>query len=195
MPNKFKTTKRKFYNKWTHKISLMVAQGWRLRSLYELSEDLVEINTFLAEFDKDSYATRLESSIVDIYTNDQDMFDSMTLKFNKLLRAAWRPDNDMLSSLGEHEIIAKSYPHGKFQFKVYLAPHNLDDEQKTRFLKWLESQPEDNYLISNAVKNWFIKMAYNYDRRYIYVADEKNLIMLKLKMADALGTVYRYVLT
>jgi len=195
MQNKIKTTKRKFYNKWTHKISLNIKEAWRFHRSQPLSGDLLDLDSFLDEnFESSLYSIRVEDSIFDIYTNDINLHASMLKRFHGFLRSTSVPESDVLADLGQHDILSKSYPHGKFQFKVFLTPHKLTMDEKLNFLGWISKQ-SDGFLISDAVSNWFIKMVYNYDRRYMYVLDEKTLLMIKLKMPEALGTVYRYVLT
>lgn len=193
MPNKIKTTKRKFYNKWTHKISLNIKEAWRFRRSSQLSNELFEVDCFLNEnFESSLYAVRTESCVFDIYTNDKNLYESILHRFNDILRFASAPGSDVLSELDQHEILAKNYPHGKYQFKVYLTPHKLNKDEKHNFLDWISKQ-SDGVLMSDAVKDWFMKMMYNYDRRYVYLVDEKTLLMAKLKNPEALGTIYRYV--
>lgn len=195
MPCKIKTTKRKFYNKWTHKISLDIKEAWRFRGSKPLSGNVFDLYCFLdANFDSSLYSVRTETNIFDIYTNDKNLYESVIDHYHIFLRYASAPDKDPLIDLGKHEILANNYAHNKFQFKVYLTPHKLTKEEKTTFLTWISKQ-SDGFLISDAVKDWFSKMMYNYDRRYMYVLDEKTLLMIKLKMPNAIGTVYRYVLT
>jgi hypothetical protein len=49
-------------------------------------------------------------------------------------------------------------------------------------------------LISEVVKDWFIKTEWNWDRRYIFVEDAQTLLMLKLRNAEAIGRIYDYII-
>jgi hypothetical protein len=54
----------------------------------------------------------------------------------------------------------------------------------------MASQP--GIKISDTVKTWFMVTNWNWDRRYIYVATEADLLMLKLRSSDVVGSVFKY---
>jgi len=48
--------------------------------------------------------------------------------------------------------------------------------------------------MSKAVKTWFIRTEWNWDRRYILVEDEQTLFMMKLRSAEVVGKTHEYQL-
>jgi hypothetical protein len=197
MKKKISQTTRKFYNKWDHKLSF----GFKNVSIFRnfSSEEirakngnpsLTGIINFLNNQDTTSYAKRIERNVLDIYTNDTVLFDYLYEKFQENLRSAFSPG----SQLSENSIVAKKYPHDRYRYKVFLQPHKIKSEDdRLRYINWLETQ-KPGISITDTVKKWFYKTSWNWDRRYMYVEDDKVLLMLKLKNPEALGTVYTYTI-
>jgi hypothetical protein len=198
MSKKIKQTTRKFYNKWSYKVSFNLKGISALRSLTfeevsqkSVSEEVRLFVTELAKLDPALYSKRLESQIIDIYTNDIGIFQNLHDKFNSSLRHAFAPSGQDLIDDG-NIIVAKKLPHDRYQFKVFLQPHKITNpEEKLNFINWLGTQ-EPRVNITKTVKNWFYKTHWNWDRRYMYVEDEKTLLLIKLKCSEAMGTIYSY---
>jgi len=201
---KIKSTTCKFYNKWNLKISFIHKETSLFRKLSfdeietskQSSEFAKKLVKFLKPYDQSSYIKRIENKILDIYTNDLEMFESLLNDFEEHIRIAYKPDNNNEQLLSNpYTIVAKNFPHKKYQFKVFLQPHKITNkEEKLRYIDWLDTQ-ETRVKITEPVKKWFYKTQWNWDRRYMYVEDEKTLFLLKLRMPEALGTVYNYVLS
>jgi hypothetical protein len=220
--NKFKTTKRKFYGKWLYKVSLSVpaisiirhkqlddiklkldsfnddvdSHNYFLKKANKNKDDILRFIDFVSGLEKSEYAIRCESNIVDIYTNQKSIFESFIDKFNDIVRLAVCPDEKSIGLLtNQRNIVVKKYPHDRYRYKVFLQPHkNIDENTKEKFIGWLENQ-QQRVTFSNAVKDWFIKTNWNWDRRYILVEDEQTLIMMKLKNSDYVGSIYEYVVS
>lgn len=212
---KTKKTKKKFYDRWTRKISLLMLGAGVLRSkpLDEL-EDLLSkkaiyqtlkraqqnknnillLRDLLILVNKTLWQLRVERDQVDVYTNDVDLYDEICRHLFHLVRLRFEPDLTQPMSEG-NKIPSKTLPHGRFRYKVYLQPHKLskDLEAKNQYLKWIATQ-SPRIAISESVKTWFIYTDWNWDRRYIWVEDEQTLLMLKLRNADVCGKVYEYEL-
>lgn len=195
-------TKRRFYNKWTYKISLKIPENrdLRFKPLDEIirkskNKSLVIFCETLIDKPKDSYGTRIERDNIDLYFNDPDYLDEAVSKFSsKDILATWTPEENCLDLLEKpRTIISKKLPYDKFNYKVYILPHKVDKAQKIKFISWTDTQ-DSRILISENVKEWFIKTEWNWDRRYMYVEDEKTLLMLKLKNPDIVGSVYSYTI-
>lgn len=217
---KDKQTTRLFYGKWLYKVSLRLLGAGVLRrenfesfdaeSFYDPygtnifkkeainnKENILKVGFFLNDLTADQYAIRIESSILDFYTNDQNLFAEFKENFEKLIRFSFSPSEDTVDLLSSNEkvIIAKKYPHNKYQYRVYLRPHLVKDtDKKYNFLQWLENQ-NDKVTCTESLKEWFIKTKWNWERRYVLVDDSKTLLMLKLHSPDAVGTVYKYVIS
>jgi hypothetical protein len=198
MSKKIKQTTRKFYNKWSYKVSFNLKGITALRVLSfeevsqkSISEDLRLFVEELAKLDTSLYSKRLENQIIDIYTNDAVIFQNLHDKFNHCVRHAFAPSGQELIADGNF-IVAKKLPHDRYQYKVFLQPHKISNpEEKLNFLNWLDTQVP-RVSITKTVKTWFYKTHWNWDRRYMYVEDEKTLLLIKLKCSEAMGTIYSY---
>lgn len=196
------TTKKKFYNKWLYKITVYCRNGRFLKSSIDQGYvnkvssndlDLISLYGILSVLDKNQYGIRVEGYYVDVYSNNKDIIDSVKRHLSLGIKHIFLPVNDELLTNGdEKEIISKNLPHSKYRYKVFLQPHKLKtDEEKNKYLDWIGTQ-SSRILITNKVKDWFKKTKWNYDRRYMYVEDEKTLLMVKMKNPDAIGTVYSF---
>jgi hypothetical protein len=218
--NKFKQTKRSFYGKWLYKISLDIPgiAIFRERSFDQIvqilllpdvtrtptayvrkaranREAILEFTTTIGKRKKDSYALRIQADTVDVYTNNKRFFNLLTKKFEQNLKLAYYPTADAVTVLSDKKnIIVNKYPHDLYQHKVFLLPHRVKNkDDKTRMVSWLETQG-DRITLSPAVKRWFVDTNWNWDRRYIMVDNKSTLLMLNLRLGDAVGQVYDYVI-
>jgi hypothetical protein len=217
---KANTTSRKFYNKWLYKVTLRIPGVAVLRQ-YKLEQipylnftgqkhsthstmgraalhkhELIALSVFLARWDSELWAKRIEHNGIDIYTNDKEMYNDLSVNFEEYLSSRSEPnewDLDILEHTGS--IVVKKLPHDKYAYKAFLLPHKIKDRQDKRdYVNWIGGQ-SDRILISDAVKEWFIKTDWNWDRRYILVQDEQSLLMLKLRAAEVIGRIYNYVVS
>lgn len=161
-------------------------------------EQIVEIASFLKSYDSSIWSKRVESNIIDVYTNDRQFYEDLTDKFLETVVHRFEPDpqtEDLLKD-GTHYIVSKKLPHDKYQFRVYLLPHKMasDREGKQRYLNWIKQQNE-KITLTPAVEKWFLTTDWNWDRRYVLVEDEATLIMLKLRNSEVVGRIYNYVVS
>ncbi len=221
---KTKRTQRKFYGKWLYKVSLRL-EGcalFRHKDLLEVIDfcnqesisstdksrfttqgkawnnkvNLYKVTSFLTKFPADTWSKRIETDILDLYTNDEEMFNSCCDQFSSLVRLCASPLKENIPLLNSpYTILANKLPHNIYRYKVYLTPHAVDPDLTTRkqYIKWLEEQAP-RIKISSAVKSWFLKCHYNWDRRYLLVEDEQTLLILKLRDSSAVGQTYKYVI-
>ena len=113
----FKKTKRSFYGKWLYKASIGLegSSVIRYRTLDQLLEyfkdielktshsysiaskvkankdEIFNVAKFFDSWSKDLYALRSEQGILDLYTNDKNLFNSFIETFNRLLRSVYQP--------------------------------------------------------------------------------------------------------
>lgn len=155
--------------------------------------DIKMFTSILSGFDDSLYSKRIESTTIDIYTNEKAIFDILYDRCHSLVRLAYAPDDG--SDMSGNTIIAKKLPHDRYRYKVFLQPHKVESkEEKQQYLNWLDTQkPRIN--ITDTVKTWFYNTNWNWDRRYMYVEDEQTLLILKLRNPNALGTVYSYTIS
>jgi hypothetical protein len=217
---KANTTTRKFYNKWLYKVTLRIPGVAVLRQ-YKLEQipflnftgqkhsshstmgraslhkhELIALSVFLARWDSELWAKRIEHNGIDIYTNDKEMYNDLSVNFEEFVSSRSEPnewDLNILENTGS--IVVKKLPHDKYAYKAFLLPHKIKDRQDKRdYVEWIGGQ-SDRILISNSVKEWFIKTDWNWDRRYVLIEDSQTLLMLKLRNPEAIGRVYDYVIS
>jgi len=204
---------KKFYNKWKYKITLEVdgAAAFRsynrsrLKNIVLNDEELdpygwfwkktfdrtLMLNLMLC-IEKYQLAIRVERDCIDFYTSDKDVYDDISLEFASHIKHRYELVQGAVEEKEEERVIfVKKYPHDKYQYKVFLAPHNSTTDEKVEWVQWMLSQG-DRIRISDTVKSWFITTKWNWDRRYMYVEDEATLLMVKMRSATALGKVYQY---
>ena len=222
MNQKIKLTHKKFYNKWIYKISLRINGIAILRSIgmaaakdlsitaetskhgfmisqraWEHKELISEFSTFLDLYDPNTYAKRIESNIIDLYTNDIALYKKTYELFSHITVLRSEPkDLSLTLDTDINTIVVKKYPHNRYKHKVFLLPHKMkkDKTSKRRFVDWLKSQ-DPRITCSDAVEKWFMNTEWNWDRRYVLVEDEKTLLMLKLRNSEVVGRIYNYVLS
>lgn len=208
-----KKTRRKFYNKWLYKITLNVpgVSVTRIYNFKDISEGIFNddqsswkikahqnrtcISDLFSYLDTlTDYFKRIERDNIDIYTNDKSVYDELYNRFKNQTFHRFEPDEQVIQYLDRKNIIVKKLPKNRYQYRVYLKPHNVKDKSdKSRFLDWLRGQTP-KISISDAVEQWFINTDWNWDRRYILVEDEPTLLMLKLRGSNIVGSVYNYVI-
>lgn len=193
---KLSTTKKKFYNKWLFRCSYFFkVKDLRQKLLGKSTKNqsINDIVNFLSTLDKNQYFIRVEKYTLDLYFNEQEIFDRLKdISPDNLFRSSI-PNEESTELLEKNKVIlCKHLPYHKYRFKMYLQPHkNQDRDLKKKYIEWLETQQQRIY-ISERTKHWFIITSYNYDRRYMYVEDEQTLLLLKMKNPDILGMVYQY---
>lgn len=214
-----KYCQRKFYNKWLYKVTVGL-QGGGIFRLYPLEkviefcmqpigghlrwgtlkdasanrENVLKVALFFDKNKEKGFNKRIEGNSTDFYTNDKEFYKEMYEHFGDMVIHAFEPMPGYEDKIADsQEIITTKLPHNKYMYKVYLAPHKLkgDLDKKLKFLDWISGQAP-KIRISEAVKKWFIKTDFNWDRRYLLVEDEKTLLLLKLRGSDALGRIYSY---
>ena len=220
--NKPRYTRRKFYGKWLYKVTVSVpgAPIFRIKSVsdvmmfcvsdesqenhgystkdkaYQNRKEILAIAELFNSWEDKTWSKRIESNTMDIYTNDNDKYQQAVQKLSNLIVNRFEPDPNYTKELNvSTNVIVKKYPHNRYKHKVYLLPHKIDRDPAFRqqYLDWVESQ-SPRILITEAVKTWFIKTHWNWDRRYVLVEDQQTLLMLKLRNSDVAGKVYDYVL-
>jgi hypothetical protein len=213
------TTNRRFYNKWLYKVTLHIpgVAIFRQNSLEKIPflnfdgqkhthstmaraslhrQELIALSSFLLKWDSELWSKRIECSAIDIYTNDKTMYNDLFLTFEEMVCARSEPnekDLDLLENTGS--IIVKKLPHNRYAYKAFLLPHKIKDRKdKKEYVNWIAGQ-NNRILISDAVKEWFIKTDWNWDRRYVLIEDSQTLLMLKLRNPEVLGRIYDYVIS
>jgi hypothetical protein len=220
--SKTKITNKKFYNKWTYKVSLLVkgVGVFRNVALTDISEHcnrikinsrgyssdvkvlsnqemLTDLANCLLTFDNAVWSKRIERDSIDLYTNDSNFYQTLSDKFEEVLIHRFEPqEGSNLLEQSQQVIVGKKLPHDRYRYRVYLLPHKMsgDREGKRRYLDWVKNQG-DKIRLSKAVDEWFIRTDWNWDRRYVLVEDDQTLLMLKLRNAEVVGRIYNFVVS
>lgn len=219
---KKKITKKRFYGKWLYKVTINLPgvaimrsktldgvidflhddtkTGYNTRSVYHRAknnaEHIEQVCNFLKELQPESWTKRIETSCIDLYSNDVEIYDNLCQTFDHLIVHHFEPDALLIeTSEQQNVIVTAKLPHDKYKYKVFLTPHKLKiKDDKVKFLSWIDLQ-NDKILISRTVKDWFYKTDWNWDRRYLLVDNEQTLLMLKMLNSNALGKVYEYIIS
>jgi hypothetical protein len=208
---------RKFYNKFSYKVSLLIkgAGCFRLYNVDEIKtmlssgftgrkyymeqmfnnrDQVFELIDFIKDNNLENITKRVERDYIDFYTNDRNVYDLMSQKFLTILKHRFEPRPGVeISEDSESTIFVSKLPHGRYEYKVYLRPHKMkgDIEAKQSYLDWIDTQG-DKIKISPAVKKWFLETDWNWDRRYIHVDTQSTLLMLSMRGTEIIGKVYKH---
>ncbi len=223
LSQKTKLTTRKFYGKWLYKASFDI-QGCaflRSKSIEETEQfclgpdpesyqqsvrqrawtnryALLKVCDVLGKYTKDQYNLRIESSILDVYTNDKALYDNISTLLQNYLRHRFEPSESNIDLLNasQNYITVDKLPKGRYNYRVYLLPHKMkgDKEGKQKYLDWLKKQ-DGKVTCTPAVEKWFLHTDWNWDRRYVLVQDEATLLMLKLRNSEVVGRIYNFVVS
>lgn len=208
-----RTSNKKFYNKWKYKITLEIkgASAFRIYNRTRLKDlllhgEVITENYWIKNLEADKgmlldlimyieqhkLFLRVERNSINFYTNDENIYNDFSSRYITRLKHRYELVAGAVEEKeGECVLFVKKYPHGKYHYKVFLAPHNANMEDKVQWINWLNSQG-DRIKISDTVKSWFITTSWNWDRRYMYVEDEATLLMLKIRSAKIVGKTYQY---
>ena len=140
------------------------------------------------------FQKRSESDVINVYTNDENFISSCKIDLAHRIVELYEPTSESLSLLNTEEkvILVNKLPYKKYNFRVIIKPHKLNQQQKEQFIKFLENNPGIG--LQENVKKFILTNKQNWDRRYIYVDGEKTLTMLKIAFAEAVSTIHRYVI-
>ena len=220
---KTKPTTRKFYGKWLYKASFDIpgCAFLRSKSIEETEQfcfgpdpesyqqsvkqrawnnrfTLLNVCSALHKYNKDDYSLRIESSILDVYTNDKALYERISNNLEKQLRHRFEPSEATIEILNTNQnyISVDKLPKGRYNYRVYLLPHKMkgDKEGKQKYLDWLKKSG-GKITCTPSVEKWFLDTDWNWDRRYVLVEDEATLLMLKLRNSEVVGRIYNFVVS
>ncbi|MEN6293834.1 MAG: hypothetical protein ABFD07_17690 [Methanobacterium sp.] len=172
------------------------SSSWYVSKLSETQEHSLKIIDSLIQYDKTDYSIRVESDILDIYTNNKDLYDVLSNNLSDILRYRCEPSPLSATDLEDANVIlTKKLPQDKYQFRMYLKPHKMagDIDGKRRYLNWLKLQMP-RVTCTESIESWFLRTDWNWDRRYILVEDDATLMLLQMRDPEVCGRVYKFVL-
>ena len=168
---------------------------WRTKSFVNRSS-IIRFSECMEKFSTDSYAVRIENDRLDVYTNDQDLYETLSSTCEENIIQRFQPDIDNLHLLNrsQHTIIVNKLPKNRYNYRVYLLPHRMIREDKNKYIDWIKTQ-DPRITCTPALEKWFINTDWNWDRRYVLVEDEATVLMMKLRNTEVVGTVYKFVIS
>jgi hypothetical protein len=211
--HKHSITKKKFYGKWLYKATLKIPGIAVLRmntlddtidlsdksildeyvgyhyykKVFANKEDITSLCQYLKSLNTNDWYKRIERDNIDLYTNDPTIYNYLIDRFQHILCLTVEPDISRKEEYEDnHHILCKKLPHDRYRYRVYLKPHKMNSDRSAK---------QNNVLISQAVKNWFIATDWNWDPRYILVEDHKTLLFLHMRNSEVLGRIYEYALS
>ena len=192
----------RFYNKWLYKVRLSVTSAYMVKSWLiavidtaVVSDEIKPLLIFLTNTPRDNYALRISRTTVDVYLNDEKSVKQLCIDCDEIVELVVVPEKSAIHLLEKHNtVVVTKLPFIKFQFKVYLKPRTIPGlDNRIMFYEWIQAQG-DTIRQPKSLKYWILSPEKYYNRRiFIYVDSEQTLLMLTMKNAGAVGTIYRYV--
>jgi hypothetical protein len=164
---------------------------------YKHRDEIGKLANFLSQHSSSLWSKRIESTIFDLYTNDKEFYNLASIEFEDILIHRFEPDLESIDTLNNaSSIIVKNLPHDLYNYRVYLLPHKLakDIHDKKKYIEWIKGQGT-KMTFTPAIESWFLKTDWNWDRRYILVDNEQTLLLLKLRNAQVVGRIYKFVIS
>lgn len=169
-------------------------RAWDNREL--LSEIVFLLSMY--KYGKD-YQTRVENSWLDVYTNDVDLYNLLSQEFGVHIVHRYQPDDSEINLLTENNYIVNKLPHGIYQYRAYLTLSKLNTDYESRFkICEFMNNLKPRITFTNSLEKWImshIRFEWDWHRRYCLVQDKDTLLMLKLRLGEGIGKVYKYVLS
>lgn len=174
--------------------------NWKAKNahlIHSNSKAWLTLLEILNSVPKNESTVRIESNILDVYTNNKNMYDSLCYEFADRTRNRHEPAPGMTDTLldSNQEIFVKELPHGMYNFQVDIkSPLTLKYDELLNLADWCKSR-KPAIAFTDATYNWLLKRDVYNTRRWIYVDTESTLLMLRLRCNDLLGTVRKYIKT
>jgi len=168
------------------------------RSAFLNKARLIEIALFLESIGQTcQFQTRVESSSLCVFTNDETLVDTIQKEFSDLVQGIWKPENEdmaMYLTSNNRKVICNELPNGLYRFKVYLNSSNkIPANLKESFLVWADKHGEKRVGLTRSTREFFEnKMIYSYGQ-YFYTSDDKMLSMALMFIGQFVNKTEEFV--
>lgn len=175
-------------------------QTWRQKNAHLIqsnSKVWISLLGILNSVPKEESTVRIETDILDIYTNNKSLYESLCYEFSDITRTRHEPAPGMTDTLldSNQEIFVKELPHCMYNFQVDLkTPKSLTFEELENLADWCKSR-RPAIAFTDATYKWLVKRDMFNTRRWIYIDTESTLLMLRLRCNDLVSTVRKYIKT
>jgi hypothetical protein len=157
-------------------------------------EELLKFCILLSNFSKEECKFRFERSNCSIFLKDKALYGRMALVLQDYVVELWEPENvQVLEALlsNKKTIICEDYPYGIYRFKVTLG--SSSKKQGASLLEWIDRYPEDKLLVGKGSRN-YLKENHPYYDPWLYVSDEKMIMMLNFATSGGIRKCEEFVL-
>jgi hypothetical protein len=216
---KKRITNKLFYKRYPYKIRCIIDGAWLLRGLR-----IDNVKTFIKSKDNKSWCwavsyrsdideeklenfvekiipylpkikIRIENSIFNIYTLDEDVYYNLIAELVHYVEEVWAPENqeylDFLLSGNSVKILCDDLPYKKYRYKVHIK-HRLNEETKKSFSNWLKNYSGKIYASGESAK-WLENDFYFTWTPCIFVEDHATLSMIGLFLSGSILKVEEYI--
>jgi hypothetical protein len=138
---------------------------------------------------------RIEHDFLDIYTEDRQIYDTLSNSLSKWTKYVWEPENqeylNFLLSSNSVKILCDEYPHKKYRYKVYIK-QKLSLETKKNFASWVKNYPEKIITTGDSTAWLNEEIAYTWNP-CVYIEDQATLSMVGLFLGSNVQRVEEYI--
>lgn len=213
-------TNKLFYKKYPYKIKCHIKGAWLLRNnvieetiRYCNSQsapswkwanvytnhnvDVPEVADFIEKIKPyfDLVKLRIEHNFLDIYTEDRQIYDTLSNSLSKWVQYVWEPENqkylNFLLSSNSVKILCDEYPHKKYRYKVYIK-NKLNPETKKNFSSWASNYPE-KIITTGESTAWLDNVLMYTWNPCLYIEDQATLSMVCLFLGNNVQRVEEYI--
>lgn len=180
--------------------SMFSTSTWRTKnaqSIVEHGKTWISFLGIINTVPKNEVTIRIETDILDVYTNNKILYETLCHEFANITRNRHEPAPGMKDTLlySDQEIFVKELPHGMYNYQVDLkSPKSLTFNELESLADWCRSR-NPAIAFTDATYSWLLKRDVFNTRRWIYVDNDSTLLMLRLRCNDLIGTVRKYVKT
>jgi hypothetical protein len=134
----------------------------------------------LKSFDDSLYEIRIESPIVNVYTNDTKYIETLAKIADKDVKFVSMP-NGNVQTISKGKVIVKKLD---FDFKVFLG--TIKKRDYSNFVSWAQNSKKIR-LTKKVVKD--LSKDYSWGGGYFYVKDEQTLTMVKMFLTTDISRI------
>lgn len=182
-------TTKLWYNRYLYKIVIRSPRNYlyniTIRKIPHESKDKNAEDLLNLIHDRD-VRTRVECSLIAIFTNDTDLLEKLSERFAKEIEEIWRPNPEREHLLkNANTIIVKETP--AYPIRVTMNDRRISGD----FAQWIDANP-DKITIGNAAYR-AIKRGWMTGGLYFYLRDDKILSLVNLMIWQNIRRVDRLV--
>lgn len=215
-PLKLKT-KKLFYGKWPYKISTYIQGGtWIRNGIPDVIErcktdwfkkqpiaqfrhidtkELLKYVAILSNYIDKDIKIRIEHGHINFFLKDQMLYNEMCFAFRNYTESVTEPESEsVLKTLLDNNkfVVVDELPHGKYSHKIIFR--SVPSNMRGNILKWADNYPKEKLTMSKNTRNYFNDTNKYVQDPFMYVSDEKMLIMLGLIAQNYIRRTEKFIL-